>query len=118
MTLLRAELVDDRNAIEEPVGPTRYRAELWTGDALTGALESWDIVADSVVDAVAWMDEQVATRWPCRGVLSVSHALTAGGTASPNPIATHRIYEVSNAADERFAEVPKPARLRVVRDVE
>ncbi len=116
MTLLRAELVHDHNAVEEPMrGPTRYRAELWIGDAATGRSESWDLLADSVVDAVAWINEQVAQHSPCRGVLSLSHALTAGGTAAPNPIATHRIYEVRDGAEpEREAEEPAPFRLRAV----
>ncbi|WNM23623.1 hypothetical protein RN607_09640 [Demequina capsici] len=106
MALIDAQLVDERNAIEEPLGPVRYRAELWTGAGLVSAMEAWDLIGDDVTDAVAWLDEKVAARRPCRGVLSVSYALTAGGTKAPNPIATQRIYEKIDAPTGAYHPTP------------
>ncbi len=109
MAIIDAQLVDERNAIEVPLGPTRYRAELWTGPGLTSAMEAWDVVGDDVTDVIAWLDEQVSARRPCRGVLSVAYALTAGGTKAPNPIATQRIYATVEAPDGEYSPVPAPA---------
>ncbi len=118
MVLMSAEQVDERNAIEEPHGPTRYRAELWTGPGLVGAMEAWDLVGEDVTDVIAWLDEQVEARRPCRGVLSVAYALTAGGTRSPNPIATQRIYErIESGSDAYMPQRPvRGFHLRAVSD--
>lgn len=109
MAIIDAQLVDERNAIEVPLGPTRYRAELWTGPGLTSAMEAWDLVGENVLDAIAWLDEQVRARRPCRGILSVSYALTAGGTRAPNPIATQRIYDTVDAPEGVYHPDPPSA---------